>query len=172
MFLMNEAIDILRTSKAEFFLGPRPGKKSFQRLKELRLTHCCTLLSEREDAALIAKFCKKLRVEGQVCGEEKVCEWVWLPIEGGNLEILRQSDIASLIQSLTEAIKDEPNPRVYFHCSAGIHRTGFFVYILLRLQGHEPEKAESELRLLRGVTADQVGSERLELAEQIVSKLL
>ena len=36
--------------KVQLTLGPRPGKKSLLRLQELRLTHCCTLLSEREGA--------------------------------------------------------------------------------------------------------------------------
>ncbi len=163
---MNNAIKILSNPHIDFFLGPRPGKKSLQRLQDLKLTHCCTLLSEREDASLIAKFCKKLVTDGQVCN------WVWLPIEGGNLDVLRQTDISSLILSLVDAIKDTETPRLYFHCSAGIHRTGFFVYILLRLQGRSSEEALIKLAELRQVTADQVGSERLELADQIVSELV
>lgn len=163
---MKDAIQILANSQIEFFLGPRPGKKSLQRLQDLKLTHCCTLLSEREDASLIAKICKKLSIENQIC------EWVWLPIDGGNLEVLRQSDISSLIIKLADAIKDTETPRLYFHCSAGIHRTGFFVYILLRLQGRSSAEAQVQLAQLRQVTADQVGSERLELADQIVSEFV
>ncbi len=146
--------------KIDLFLGPRPGKKSLKRLQDLNLTHCCTLLSKREGAPLIGKFCKKIG-----------CEWVWLPIEGGKLELLSQVDLAGQMQTLLQKIKDEPNPQVYFHCSAGIHRTGFFVYSLLRLMGHTPKKAQSKLAQLRQVTANQVGQERLELAEKMIAQL-
>lgn len=95
-----------------------------------------------------------------------------MPIDGGNLEVLRQSDISSLIIKLADAIKDTETPRLYFHCSAGIHRTGFFVYILLRFKGHSSAEAQVQLAQLRQVTADQVGSERLELADQIVSEFV
>ena len=146
--------------KIDIFLGPRPGKKSLKRLQDLNLTHCCTLLSEREEAPLIGKLCNKIG-----------CEWVWLPIEGGNLELLSQVDLAGHMQTLLQTIKDEPNPKVYFHCSAGIHRTGFFVYSLLRLMGHTAEEARSHLAQLRDVTANQVGQERLDLAEDMIAYL-
>ena len=146
--------------KIDIFLGPRPGKKSLKRLQDLNLTHCCTLLSEREEAPLIGKLCKKIG-----------CQWVWLPIEGGNLELLSQVDLADHMQILLQTIKDAPNPKVYFHCSAGIHRTGFFVYSLLRLMGHTAEEARSHLAQLRDVTANQVGQERLDLAEKMITHL-
>ncbi len=146
--------------KINLFLGPRPGKKSLHRLQQLNLTHCCTLLSEREGAPLIGKLCKKID-----------CEWVWLPIEGGKLELLSQVDLSGYMQTLLQTIKEEPNPRLYFHCSAGIHRTGFFVYSLLRLRGNDPQEAQSQLAQLRDVTANQVGQERLDLAEQMIAQL-
>ena len=163
---MKDALKVLSNPQINFFLGPRPGKKSLQHLQDLRLTHCCTLLSEREDAPLIGKFCKKLSTE------EQRCEWVWLPIEGGHLETLEKTDIPHALITLADAIADTESSRIYFHCSAGIHRTGFFVYILLRLQGRDAETALNELSQLRAVTAEQVGAERLALADQIVEQIL
>ncbi|MGI9379647.1 MAG: tyrosine-protein phosphatase [Methyloligellaceae bacterium] len=61
-------------------------------------------------------------------------------------------------------------PRVYFHCSAGIHRTGFFVYLLLRFRGLNGDQAYDGLKDLRPVTAEQVGEERLELADNLIAK--
>ncbi|PYG26428.1 protein-tyrosine phosphatase family protein [Pelagimonas varians] len=151
--------------RVQISLGPRPGKKSIKRLQDLNLTHCCTLLSEREGAPLIAKVCAQLGTA------ERPCEWVWLPIEGGNQEALRQTDILSLVENLREAIANTPDVHIYLHCSAGIHRTGFFAYILLRLMGHDSAAALGELADLRHVTSNQVGEERIELADEFVASL-
>lgn len=140
-----------------FFLGPRPGKKSMTALSSLGITHCCTLLSAREDVQPIRKICQKLE-----------CRWIWLPIDGGRLEILRQTDLTGHLRTLLDNIQNEPEPRIYFHCSAGIHRTGFFVYALLRLCGFCRSRAIAELRKLRAVTAEQVGQDRLDLADELL----
>ena len=158
---INAAIEIIKLRKPEIVLGPRPGKKSLANLQELNLTHCCTLLSEREEAPLIARIAMKIP-----------CEWVWLPIEGGHLETLSSTDIEGLIITLSNAIADTESPRLYLHCSAGIHRTGFFAYMLLRLMGMDKEEATSKLVDLRSVTAAQVGDERLALAEDLLADLL
>ena len=126
------------------------------------MTHCATLLSEREGAPQIKNICSKIGSEGAPC------EWVWLPLEGGNLEVLRQTDVRSLVEKLRNTIDGRPFVHIYFHCSAGIHRTGFLVYIILRLNGHDRAEARTYLERLRKVTADQVGTERLELAEQLI----
>ncbi len=158
---LSEAIAMLADCRMRIFLGPRPGKKSFNALKELNLTHCCTLLSEREGAPSIEAICRKLG-----------CQWVWLPFEGGRVEVLRDTDVAGLVETLCREISGEPEPRLYLHCSAGIHRTGFFAYLLLRLSGLDREAALSELASLRLVTAEQVGDERIDLAEEVLAALL
>lgn len=156
----NQTVARLSQRNRSFFIGPRPGKKSIARLAELRLTHCCTLLSEREGARSIKPICEKIGAA-----------WVWLPIEGGKLDVLRNTNVTELIDTLSEAIADEPEPRLYFHCSAGIHRTGYFVYVLLRLTGMPRDEALAELTTMRPVTAEQVGAERIELADAILMGL-
>ncbi len=153
-----EITAIFTEREVRLFLGPRPGKKSLDTLAGLNLTHCCTLLSEREDVQPIRRICQKLG-----------CAWVWLPIEGGRLDVLRQTDIAAHLQSLIESVASEPEPRIYFHCSAGIHWTGFFVYLLLRLRGYDRDEASEALTKLRPVTAEQVGEERLDLADEMLA---
>ena len=148
-------------TNATFFLGPRPGKKSIEWLRSLELTHCCTLLSEREDVRAIEKICQKLG-----------CKWVWLPLEGGRLDVLQRADIGGHVNTLAREIEGEPAPRIYFHCSAGIHRTGFFVYVLLRMRGLSRDDAFSELATLRAVTADQVGEDRLQLADDVATQII
>lgn len=147
--------------KPVLHIGPRPGKKSVATLTELNLTHCCTLLSEREDVEPIRKICRKIG-----------CEWVWLPIEGGHLDTLKETDVATLLHSLSKAVEQEPQPCIYLHCSAGIHRTGFLATILLRLSGFSAADARAELARIRPVTAEQVGEDRLALAEDVARTLL
>ena len=150
----------LTDQEGAIVLGPRPGKKSLKMLAEMELTHCCTLLSEREDVSPIRKISQNL-----------ACEWIWLPIGGGRLEILEEVDLKACFQTLAKAVAERPDPRVYFHCSAGIHRTGFFVYALLKLCGLERGAARTRLAELRTVTAEQVGEERLDLADRLVQNL-
>ncbi len=157
---MNKEIAALFRQDLSIFIGPRPGRKSIARLTELRLTHCCTLLSEREGACSIEPICRKFGAT-----------WVWLPIQGGKLDILRNTNVTELVDTLLQAIADEPEPRLYFHCSAGIHRTGYFVYLLLRLNGMTRKEALAELANLRVVTAEQVGTERIDLADEILEVL-
>lgn len=161
---MTDNSDALHTAYAgrrmTFFLGPRPGKKSQAHLASLDLTHCCTLLAEREGVQPIRKICQTLG-----------CDWVWLPIDGGRVDVLREVDLAGHLRTLLDSIANEPTPRIYFHCSAGIHRTGFFVYVLLRLRGLDRGAAIAELAALRSVTAEQVGDERLDLADAMVAEL-
>ena len=154
---LGEIVASLRERDMRIFLGPRPGKKSKGVLADLNLTHCCTLLSEREDARSVSKICQILD-----------CKWVWLPIDGGRLDILRQTNISDHLRVLLHEIGTEARPRIYFHCSAGIHRTGFFVYVLLRLRGLSRDQAITELAQLRSVTAEQVGEHRLRLADELV----
>ena len=75
------------------------------------------------------------------------------------------------VDHLAETLTNTPDPHVYIHCSAGLHRTGFFAYLLLRLMGREKADALEELASIRQVTADQVGSERVDLADEILAAL-
>lgn len=158
---MPNPLNSVADRKIQLFPGPRPGKKSRDTLAALNLTHCCTLLSGREQVQPVRAICQSLG-----------CKWVWLPIDGGKLDILRETDVTGHMQTLVREIGEEPEPRIYVHCSAGIHRTGFFVYVLLRLRGMDRDQAVHELANLRAVTAQQVGEDRLDLADELVAPML
>lgn len=140
------------------FLGPRPGKKSMQRLADLKLTHICTLLSAREQGQAIEKISQRLG-----------CRWIWLPIDGGHCDTLSSMDWAAMLAAFGAQLAEVASPRVYVHCSAGIHRTGFFAYLLLRSSGLEPDVAAAALAQCRAVTAQDVGEDRLALAERVLA---
>lgn len=150
---------MLNLNSDNIILGPRPGKKSLPHLKDLGLTHCVTLLSEKEGGPLIERLSRQMNAD-----------WVWFPLSGGTHETLSQIDPHDLANTIGKALAGTPAPNIYLHCSAGIHRTGFIAYLLLRLSGYEPSDAQAALENMRGVTADQVGPERLELADQLLAK--
>ncbi|MEO0881194.1 MAG: tyrosine-protein phosphatase [Pseudomonadota bacterium] len=141
-------------SSANLVIGPRPGKKSVDRLAGLELTHCCTLLGEKEDPRAIERICQRMGVH-----------WIWLPIAGGGEEALKAAPIEEYIDTVSAAIAGVANPKIYLHCSAGIHRTGYIAYIFLRIMGLDEPAALQALRALRSVTADQIGEDRRLLAE-------
>ena len=138
-------------------IGPRPGKKSFQRLSELELTHCCTLLNRNEEPFTIKKICDRLG-----------CDWIWLPVTGGGLEALETTPMAQHLRQLNAALEGVGAPKIYLHCSAGLHRTGYVGYILLRLMGLDETAAFEALKELRPITAEEVGADRIALAEAFV----
>src|SRR5262245_19320376 len=113
----------LGASRGTLILGPRPGKKTKKAIAAQGITHICTLLSEREHATAVQRIDLDLGIR-----------WVWLPVAGGGMEVLAGLDVEHMIIQLGGAICETPSPRIYLHCSAGIHRTGFFVSLLLRLE--------------------------------------
>ena len=144
----------------KLIIGPRPGKKSLDQIKQHGVTHLVTLLAEREDAAASGRIAGKI---GAV--------WVHIPIDGGHLDKLAEFDLVGAFKALSEAGALEDDAVVYLHCSAGIHRTGFVTYSLLRWRGASPEMARAQLADIRQVTFDQVGEDRLAMADALLAKL-
>ena len=140
----------------QIILGPRPGKKSTDAIQARGVTNIVTLLSMREQPDAIQKIAATLSAH-----------WHHFIVDGGHLDSLRSLDIATLFSLYDSIAEDNPAAVIYLHCSAGIHRTGFVTYLLLRHRGLNAEEAETELARLRPVTADQVGSDRLALAEEM-----
>jgi protein-tyrosine phosphatase len=151
----------LKCVDGSLVLGHRPGRKSKGALGRLGLTHVCTLLDKREGPAPVERIAHELG-----------CIWVWIPIAGGGLDILRALDTEAAVIKLARALAGAPHPRVYVHCSAGIHRTGFFASLLLRLQSQNTLEVLAALEALRPVTTQQVGPDRVALAVSRAEGLL
>jgi hypothetical protein len=160
--LIEQALSEVRRVKwteGGLVLGPRPGRKSKGALSTMCLTHVCTLLHEREGARSTENIANELD-----------CQWIWIPLAGGGLDELRALDSEALVR-FGAALTGTVQPRVYLHCSAGIHRTGFFASILLRLQSLDVVAIVHALDELRPVTAQQVGRDRIDLAISIADAL-
>ena len=136
-------------------LGPRPGKKSKDAIKASGVTDIVTLLSAREQPESIRRIAASIEAD-----------WHHFALDGGHLETLAGVDLSRIFLLWDEIARTEGDRIVYLHCSAGLHRTGFVAYLILRRSGLPPEGALSGLRELREVTADQVGDARIALAEE------
>ncbi len=135
-------------------LGPRPGKKSKDSIAAQGVTDVLTLLSPREQPESVR------RIAGAIGAA-----WHHFPIDGGHMDTLAEIDVSQLFLLHDEIFRTNADAIVYIHCSAGIHRTGFVIYALLRYRGLSPEDARTEVADLRPVTSEQVGDDRLALAE-------
>ena len=87
--------------------------------------------------------------------------WVWLPVTGGGLEALENTPMVQHLRQLNAALEGVDAPKIYLHCSAGLHRTGYVGYILLRLMGLNEGAAFEALKELRPITAEEVGADRI-----------
>lgn len=158
---VGRTLDRLRHLKLKLAVGPRPGRKSVDYLRDQKFSHVCTLLGPDERPSDIERLANQLG-----------CKWIWLPITGGRLEVLGQLNVPQLVCRLLDNMDPNSGNHVYIHCSAGIHRTGFVTYTILRLLGLTQIQALSELEKMRKVTAAQLGAERVTLAETMVKAMI
>ncbi len=136
-------------------IGHKPGGRiSFEGLKQTGTTAVITLLHENEGALQIGHQLEKQKII-----------WKWFPFSASSPHSGNQVDQVYDLFSSSEQLLAE-GARIYIHCSAGIHRTGMISYGLLRYLGYPEAEALQKLRSLREVTAEQVGSERLQWANQ------
>ncbi len=142
----------------DLILGPRPGKKSLARLQERGVTHIVTLLSDREGGGDVARLASKIGAQWRHC-----------PVEGGHLDILSNVDLTAVFAVFAQIGAEHAKPVIYLHCSAGIHRTGFIAYALFRHYGATEREARDHLAAIRAVTAEQLGEDRMALAERMLA---
>ena len=142
-------------TSSKLILGPRPGKKSKDQIQAHGVTDIVTLLSNREQPETIK------RIAGAIGAD-----WHHFELDGGHLETLASGDLSRLFLLWDEIGRADGERIVYLHCSAGLHRTGFVAYLLIRRSGLTPEATMEELRTLREVTVEQVGEDRVALAEE------
>jgi len=110
---------------------------------------------------------------------KKACEvvglkWLWVRMTGANGALMGsatfQRPVIAGLATVREAVA--AGEHVLVHCAAGIHRTGFFTYALLRICGFGSEEAMKKLDEIRHVTAAQGGAHRFALSEDLASRLL
>jgi len=144
-------------------IGSRPSLKALAALKDL--TPCksvFSLLHADEDLAILEQECLKLGLA-----------WTNVQIRGANKQTLRTDLTRETIKKgLNEAQRRlSAGEAVFVHCAGGIHRTGFFTYTLLRLEGYSRPATFDAIRTMRLRTYQSCGQFRFELAEQLVRNI-
>jgi len=107
----------LRVGSGDLCLTGRPGQHTLPRLKRIGLTTVVTLLSEKENAQELGKWCRAVGLN-----------WVHAPLDGANRPLLMSKAArAILLQGWRQAQEElSKGGRVLVHCAAGVHRTGVF----------------------------------------------
>jgi protein-tyrosine phosphatase len=79
-----------------------------------------------------------------------------LPLSGRRLD--QPEDLAALarIPELLAILRSDPPRSLVVHCSAGLHRTGVCLYILLRHAGLSEDAAITTLAAARPLTAEEL----------------
>jgi protein-tyrosine phosphatase len=136
-------------------LTHRPKVKLLPAMAAAGATHLVTLLSKREGALAVGS-----------AAEAAGLGWIWVDLPNGQQPSPATSPgVVTALTTLAPLVTGGATAVV--HCSAGIHRTGMFAYALLRTAGLDLDEAAATLRRLRTVTAEGVGDQRLEWAEEL-----
>ncbi len=122
-----------------------PGKRKIALWAADGVTDVVTLQRGDEHAPWLPAAC-----------EAAGLSWHHLPLSGRRLE--RQEDRVTLaaIPELLTVLRQEPPRRMIVHCSAGLHRTGVCLYLLLRAAGQAPEDAVAAIAAARPLTAEEL----------------
>jgi len=151
----------LSISKGRLLIRARPTPAALRSLWASGATAVVTLLREDEPGYQdVQSTCHQYGLR-----------WLHAPLDG--LRDLRDGEPKSRAwQSLVCAYDAlamlDAVESVVLHCAAGLHRTGIFAYLLLRLSGLAKDEIVEKIRLSRPVTASELKSRRLDrIAERI-----
>jgi len=147
-----------------------PNPADLAALQQVRgLSGVITLLREGE------KNCAAERI-GTTCGSLDMRSW-HAPLNGiGSIlrNKLSPSDLASFdtTSQVRHTLLQGNGNRFIVHCSAGLHRTSMYIYVLLRRLGDSPDAAVQKIQATRKEThAEFVRLCLQPLAEQILEQL-
>jgi Tyrosine phosphatase family len=140
----------------------RPTKKKLNLLSK-QCDTIITLLWETETPSEVSDLCNQMGLD-----------WVWFPIKAVNYLLLSKLELFnSVLEKLLE-LKQLliEGKNILIHCAAGIHRTGFVVYSLLRLSDYPHNSAIDAISVIRPKILQNVGKHRIEVAKSFYEKLL
>ena len=140
------------------------GRPNIKQLKSMisiyNINFIVTLQHAKEKPEIIGTTAKALGVE-----------WFHIPLEGANGAYLSKKETKLMFIKGVNFIFSELKMKtvnLFVHCAAGVHRTGIFLYSLLRMSGESPEIAYEALNYIRKATYLGVGSNRLDYIEKCI----
>ncbi|MBT8448571.1 MAG: dual specificity protein phosphatase family protein [Gammaproteobacteria bacterium] len=139
-------------------IGPRLKVKLLDDIRAQGVTHVVTLLSEKEGAQ---------DIQQAVTAHD--LNWLWLSLENAKPPAKeRYAEIEAFFNTLKSHLTN--GAYLYFHCAAGIHRTGMITYAFLRYLNNTPVQAFERLKELRELSSQEVGRERLQWGNTFAPK--
>lgn len=82
--------------------------------------------------------------------------WWHRPLSGKRLEAKADRDSLTKLRSILALLAESPGRKIVLHCSAGLHRTGVFLYLLLRESGLCKSEALAKIHEARPLTAQEL----------------
>jgi hypothetical protein len=136
--------------------GARPSLKDLKEMKGI-VEVVVTLMMETENLSEIRQGVDEI---GAI--------WRIFSIRAVNWELLRDSEIfEGVLNGLEFVLKVlREGKKVFVHCAAGFHRTGFFLYVLIRLMGLSVNETLKTIHEIRPLVLLKAGKHRLELGEK------
>lgn len=130
---------MIQVGKGTLTLGHRPKMKAMYGFPE-SYDRVVTLLSKYEDPDSIKYRCRSINIK-----------WTHLPL----LHVLKENPrtVAEYAHTVYEFL--QAGERVYLHCSAGIHRTGYVAYLVLCEAGYSKDHALNIICTERPIAADE-----------------
>ena len=122
-----------------------PGRRKLDAWAAAGVTDVVTLQRADEHAAWLPEACRKAGLT-----------WHHLPLSGRRLERATDRDTLAAIPGLLDVLRADPPRTVVVHCSAGLHRTGVCLYVLLRSAGQSEEQAVATIAAARPLTAEEL----------------
>ena len=154
-----ESLSWIPCLDGEVAIGHRPGAIQVEGIALQGGSHILTLITLKEGADTVLHLAGKAGLKSLHFPMDSA-----KPVDPSRMDELRT------ILSTCRALLCE-GKRLYIHCSAGIHRTGYITWILLRFCGLNSEETAALLAMARAVTADQVGAARLAEADRLADAL-
>merc|ERR1712129_337833 len=154
------AVDQLRlvpSARGSLAARGRPNPETLLALQHCKgVTAVVTLLRQDEGpgaAALLGQACERLglkRCHAPLAGPKE------MGMIGSGKVMLTHEDIESFrkVRQAKEWL-ESGGDNIVVHCAAGLHRTGIFLYVLLRELGELPTDALNRIQLMRPETADE-----------------
>lgn len=135
-----------------------PSGSQLKQAKKAGCTDVVTLQNPSEKLDCVQRFSEQLDMS-----------WIQFDFWKTFAENGEYMQILQLVDELIAMLKR--GGYLLIHCAAGIHRTGLLTYLVLRRLGMPYKEAREFLRVLRPVTREQVGDDRIKIAEVKFMKL-
>lgn len=149
-------------SHHQFALWHRPNKNEYKRFSSENCTHIITLLGKKESPFFINEFANEFNIK-----------WIHVDLSSANDNFINedktQKELINKSSSIMKLLNDSQSPlKILIHCSAGMHRTGLFIYLVLRMMKYTNEQAIAKIILSRRETGFGVGVDRLKNIDKII----